>query len=293
MFRGRSWIAADGRNWWVAFSLALIGIIGVAGTVVGVVLWIPKAPDRPEILLPILTVAGVVALLATLSAVAVAYSALNLQDKSHALGLPEGSVRSVIALSLIVIFTISAVFLYSSLATVSTKQFIAITQAQLDAIPRDQIISQKPIEPKKEGDPTLYDVETRVEQSQASQDFAQQMLTALITLVTAVAAFYFGSKAVVTAQGGGGQAALRIMKPDSPVSLARAGASLPITVATSPIGEAVTWDPPQGDSDGTLKQTRFGEFEYVRGAAAEDSVTLRFRLVSNPAVSQELIVKAT
>ena len=54
------------------------------------------------------------ALLATLALVAVTFSVAGLSDPSQALGLPEGSVRAAIALSLIVIFSITAIFFYSS-----------------------------------------------------------------------------------------------------------------------------------------------------------------------------------
>jgi hypothetical protein len=63
------------------------------------------------IILPLLVVYGVVALLASLTVVAVVLAALNLSDPKGALGLPDGSVRALIALSLILIFTIVSVFL--------------------------------------------------------------------------------------------------------------------------------------------------------------------------------------
>ena len=57
-----------------------------------------------QISLPILSIAGVVLLLATLALIAVAFAGYELHDKTQALALPEGSIRAVIALSLIMIF---------------------------------------------------------------------------------------------------------------------------------------------------------------------------------------------
>ena len=73
-----------------------------------------ESPD-PTIKLPILVITGVMALFATLALVAVTFSVAGLSDETQALGLPEGSVRAAIALSLIVIFAITSIYLYTSL----------------------------------------------------------------------------------------------------------------------------------------------------------------------------------
>jgi hypothetical protein len=68
-----------------------------------------------HIQLPLLAFFGVVALITILSCVAIGFSAVDLSDRSQALGLPNGSIRAVIALSLILLFGIVAVFLYATL----------------------------------------------------------------------------------------------------------------------------------------------------------------------------------
>jgi heme/copper-type cytochrome/quinol oxidase subunit 3 len=70
--------------------------------------------------LPILVITGVMALFATLALVAVTFSVAGLSDETQALGLPEGSVRAAIALSLIVIFAITSIYLYSSMSELPT-----------------------------------------------------------------------------------------------------------------------------------------------------------------------------
>lgn len=71
--------------------------------------------------LPLLVVVGVMALFATLALVALTFSVAGLSDKSQALGLPEGSVRAAIALSLIVIFAILSIYLYGNIAASSSE----------------------------------------------------------------------------------------------------------------------------------------------------------------------------
>jgi hypothetical protein len=72
------------------------------------------SPD-PTIRLPVLVITGVMALFATLALVAVTFSVAGLSDHTQPLGLPEGSVRAAIALSLIVIFSITSIYFYTSL----------------------------------------------------------------------------------------------------------------------------------------------------------------------------------
>lgn len=74
-------------------------------------LWSIEMPIK----LVFLVIIGVMGLFVTLALVAVTYSLADLTDETQALGLPEGSVRAVIALSLIVIFAIFAIYLHQSL----------------------------------------------------------------------------------------------------------------------------------------------------------------------------------
>src|SRR5690349_13923920 len=65
----------------------------------------------------VLLIAAIALLVGLLGLLAVAFSALGLSDRSQALGLPEGSVRAVIALMLLVIVGSMTVFIYSGMET--------------------------------------------------------------------------------------------------------------------------------------------------------------------------------
>lgn len=165
--------------------------------------------DTAEIALPVLVLAGAIGLLASLAFLAGAFAALGLSDRSHALSLPQGSVRAVIALLLITLFAITAIFLYRQLrlplVEVTVTKYTGISETQLAQIPPDQIIA---IQVRKEGEAgaeeKVFDVDRRlpvVESGEESQRFAQQILTAVSTLVIAVAGFYFGTRSVTVAGG--------------------------------------------------------------------------------------------
>ena len=94
---------------------------------------------------------------------------------------------------IIMIFAITSLYLNASLKE-TTYRSTRISQAQLDAIPTDEIRS---ISTETVGGVTRYTVERTV-QNVVSQDFAKQLLTTLSTLVVAIVGFYFGAKSVET-----------------------------------------------------------------------------------------------
>jgi TRAP-type C4-dicarboxylate transport system permease small subunit len=170
-------------------------------------LWLEKEISyNPAYTLTVLLIAGVSGLVIVLSFMVAVFSALNLSQNSQALGLPEGSVRAIIAISLILIFSIQAVYLYGDLSRIQIETAV-VTRTQLEAIPIEQIISSAALEVEEmeelqvESDEKLFEVKRRIEKSEESTDFAKQVLTTVSTLVVAIAGFYFGTRAVSIARG--------------------------------------------------------------------------------------------
>lgn len=180
---------------WAAVILLVIACLGVAATLAS-----GKGP--PEFMLPLLIISGVMMLLVTLALTAFVFSGVELTDKTQALGLPEGSVRSVIALSLVLLFAILAVYLYSSMSSrgriLEAKGLTqeASTQLKQNLLPGQFVFEQQVADNGK----TTVSVYYRETANPASDDFAKQLLVMIGTLVTAVSSFYFGSKTAIAAQ---------------------------------------------------------------------------------------------
>jgi hypothetical protein len=157
----------------------------------------------PEIVLPIVLISAAASLIIVVAVLAVVFSGLELSNKNTAMGLPEGSVRAIIALLLIVLFFISAVFLYltvregPSSGPVRTLQ--GVTAQELAALPAADLDSVKE---RTTTTGTVYDVTLvgRLADTSKADDIAGQLITTVATLVTAVAAFYFGANSVQTAR---------------------------------------------------------------------------------------------
>lgn len=178
-----------------AVVLLIVACLGVAISL--------YSGNRPlELTLPLLIISGVMMLLVTLALTAFVFSGVELTDKSQALGLPEGSVRSVIALSLVLLFAILAVYLYSSMSSrgriLEAKGLTqeASTQLKQNLLPGQFVFEQQVADNGK----TTVSVYYRETANPASDDFAKQLLVMIGTLVTAVSSFYFGSKTAIAAQ---------------------------------------------------------------------------------------------
>lgn len=112
--------------------------------------------------LSVVILAGVIELIVVLALVAILLDWFKLSNTSYAFALPPGSVRATIALLLILLFAILALFLFTQISAVADDE----SKVSVEGI-----------------------------------RFANQVLTTLSTLVVAVAGFYFGTRSVAQAQG--------------------------------------------------------------------------------------------
>lgn len=214
-------------------SLAVVIIVGLG-------FWFMRSMlgtlRLPEIVLTILLIAGVVALLFALAGLLAVLRAFGLATPNEALGLPPGSIRAVLALMLVLIFAIMSIFLFYQVKAGGTSSN-AIGQEQIDALPAGRIIAINAASPGPSGEPRFNVV---VAGSPESVALAQQLVTLLGTLVTAIASFYFGSTAVaaaVRARDGGPGA-----DPDGDPKVARAAANAARAAAESQLARAAKFE---------------------------------------------------
>lgn len=112
-----AWLLALGGGALVVFVLVWV-MLNFTGTVPGSTATAPGGTVPSSIVgLPLIVIVGVIVLLIVISLVTFTFSVLGLASQKDALGLPDGSVRSIIALMLLVLFSILAIYLYNSVAT--------------------------------------------------------------------------------------------------------------------------------------------------------------------------------
>jgi hypothetical protein len=249
-------------------NLVSIAVFSFFATLITIALILIAYFVNPNMAFPLILVFSVIDFIIFLTLTSRLLNYLGLSCKDEALGLPEGSVRAIIALSLIIIFAIMAIFMQMQLSTAPLKNSDGTIMRDVNG---SIIFDNYPSQDKK--------------------DFALQTLTTISTLVVAVAGFYFGTKAVQTAQGKLESKDLAV-SPESPVTLNLNEQSVlyPIRVITIPENEDVNWKI-DDEKNGKLEVTGHNEFKYTPSETVEDMVILTFRLSTNPDILDKLRIK--
>jgi hypothetical protein len=190
--------------------LTFLGALVPIGALVGMFWLLTRLTKDGSGSLALLAIGGVVVLILLLTAVAMVFKILGLTNDTQAMGLPEGSIRAVIALSLIVLFAILSVFLYQGISNGPLNAVERVTETERAQFFRDHAtardVQSKALKDAK-GDPLknadgkeLFDVSYRGTNTANSDDFAKQMLVLLGTLMTAVTSFYLGAGTATSAK---------------------------------------------------------------------------------------------
>jgi len=195
----------ESTRWSAVTALVVASVLSV-GVLAAVVLLLKQIDEKqPTAALALVLVSAAVVLILVVASLTVILKRLRLDNGKEAMGLPAGSVRAVIALLLIMLFFISAMFLFDATqhrtvddpADLRTVQ--GLTATQYSGLPLDQVQSstERLVDGEVRYDVVLYPPPVA---TPTSDDLAKQLVTTVATLVTAVAAFYFGSNTVLAAR---------------------------------------------------------------------------------------------
>jgi hypothetical protein len=306
-----------------ALTAILIPLLLWAG-LLGIKHWLPSTETYadsltgPSVMVTLVVIASVIGLLAVLMMTALAFSSVNLADPAQALGLPEGSVRAVIALSLIVIFVIVIVFLSGHMQK-QLNQIEHLTLAQTNAIPGELIAgkhSEEELKKKEAADlrtkaadltkakkpeaakiaedaaavkdseavaaKDLYTVERYVEPTRGSEDFAKQIITTISTLVVSIAAFYFGSTtAISAAKSGAASGAPVITKQPTDLNL-KVGDAAKFSVVATGSNLSYQWQKTAGSGTNDISGATNNSYEIAK-VTLDDNGSKFSCKVTNPA----------
>jgi hypothetical protein len=192
-----------------------------------ILIFLPEWVKANAQTLAILLVAGLIAVTLLLYFGTIIMRATGLETRNEALGMPEGSIRALIAVSLILMFAIIGVTILFAGMAGDPVDSNGLTGAEIDRLENVQIVSISVVDPAASPGTERFNIKARPELSNAAHDFGLQLLTTVSTLVVAVAGFYFGSRAV--SQGAKTAAAAQTAATEA--RLARAGAGV-VTTAT-------------------------------------------------------------
>jgi len=182
----------------------------------------PPPDDSPYVVLSQIVLVGLALTVVFMAILAIIYSVMGVDDPKQALGLPEGSVRALLAFSLVLTFVCLAAFLFGEVnknnQPVAGKTLTMVTETQLadlktnftvaSELAKDQTTGKVIYEQisASDGKTTVDDLKHPLytatyypKGNKDAEDFAKQIFTTLATVFVSVVSFYFGSSVTSSA----------------------------------------------------------------------------------------------
>ena len=161
----RAWDGSRGK-WptgiaWAMFIILAMIIIPQTG------LFGVRLGDTPEIQMGMVTVLGLSVVMVLIYLMAAGFTSYGLSRRKYALGLPDGSIRAMIALFLIVIFVMVSVYVFRSIGGKTGAVLSRLTTADVLALGARAVdVTQRP--------DSLFDVTLRASMTPAGEQLGLQ-----------------------------------------------------------------------------------------------------------------------
>ena len=184
----------------VAVTFGVMAMLMATATVL--IAWLAASSSAGS--LAALLLFGVLTFFFAIASLIALFKALSLTNDKSALGMPQGSIRAFMALVLIMLFFLMAVFLYLDVSRAGAdRRVTGITEdSYRDLLSGGQVISAVSYGVPDPGGTNTevlrWDVVLRAERdpNEVSEEMARQLITVLGTLIVAISAFYFGANSV-------------------------------------------------------------------------------------------------
>ena len=267
------------------FGYPTIGIV-LALAIFVLLAWVPSEREDSDTALALLVLGGLVVLILVLAGFVALMSSLKLVDKSQAFGLPDGTIRALLAVSLLVVFVGLSTFLYGNFG--GTKVILEpagempnVPEAQVDAEMKKATLDFTYLALRNaDGTYTIRIFTRRLEtvEDDAKNNLAIQIFTYISTVLVTVIGFYFGSRA--SAAGNADPTSTDPAQPDTNNIGGASGSTAtdePSDSTTTTVASGST-DPGVGASAALQQATEQMELAKAAVARAQDAeIKLRER----------------
>ena len=200
------------------YTIIIIFLLVYVILIVSLICWLFKDSNAKgnfdKLQSPAIIVVAIVISILTFTVSSAVFSAIGKSKDDQALGMPEGSVRALIALSLITLFFILATQIYLKTSQGVIASLPHMSEDQLKDISIKDILSKIKVDSmgvsydsvKKVYPKYVYSYDVVVKQpvNAEASDMAKTIIAAFISLISAISGFYFGSASAKSAASSSG-----------------------------------------------------------------------------------------
>jgi hypothetical protein len=251
------------------------GLVLVALPTVALAIGVEHFSRHPTVGLALLAIFGIMILFGAMALTASLYATLNLSNRSEALGLPAGSVRAAIALSLVVLFATLAVMLFQSLARPDglVQRLDGLSDDDKTLLLRQPGVRVVGVQRAACGAadasaPGCFNLQLQPMPGNDAVDLAKQLLTLIGTLMTSVTSFYFASRAAEAGAKAHTSAATAAVMGAAAAMSAPVVSAAPATPAAATHGHAHGDDDEDGCTVDIAEPTRDEDLPAAKGGVA-------------------------
>jgi hypothetical protein len=251
------------------------GLVLVALPTVALAIGVEHFSRHPTVGLALLAIFGIMILFGAMALTASLYATLNLSNRSEALGLPAGSVRAVIALSLVVLFATLAVMLFQSLARPDglVQRLDGLSDDDKTLLLRQPGVRVVGVQRAACGAadvsaPGCFNLQLQPMPGSDAVDLAKQLLTLIGTLMTSVTSFYFASRAAEAGAKAHTSAATAAVMGAAAAMAAPAVSAAPAATPAATHGHAHGDDDEDGCTVDIAEPTRDEDLPAAKGGVA-------------------------
>jgi hypothetical protein len=203
------------NKWLLGVIAGLFALLALGASIVIPFLVLSQATDKlAHLQIPLLALSGFLGILACVGLLVLAFNAMGLGDQKQSLGLPEGSVRALIAIFLIVTLGMTALFLLGpqKQGNAAKPGTPPASQARSDIPAMGQAAFRFAADPPAPAGGTS----SGPTQNQDGGDLSKQFLTMLGGLVTTIIGFYFGAQTANSASARAVEAMKHVPRQPTP-----------------------------------------------------------------------------
>ncbi len=283
----------------------VISVLMIYAALIGaLIFWLFKGNgavnDFDKLQSPVTIILAIVISVLTFTVSSAVFAAVGKSHENQALGMPEGSIRALIALSLITLFFILATQIYSRLSEGSIGKLQRVSEESLKELSIKDIISKEKSDSLKNSayDSTkkgvipqyvyFYNVSVKVAAGSDAADMAKNIIASFISLIAAICGFYFGSAASKQSSTPSTTTPPPTSKitPKSPIpTTGKKGTLMTFEWNVVPSGQPILVQVTPDTIQPIVDPSNPLKFTYTPSIAA--AITLKVSMKNNPTVSEE------